>query len=174
LAQKQAKAAGYADCLFLSPLASGDCVEEAGASNFFVLKGKQLRTPGLGTILPGVTRDSVIRLAKDMGYEVVEGGVEFDSLQGADECFCCGTGASVTPIGAIDVEGAPGRAVTFGEDKGATAGPFTMAVSDRLEAIRTGADTSAVGDGWAHVVAPRAPVAGVYDGPPRVGDAGRR
>ena len=77
-------------------------IEEVGAANFFCIKDKVLYTPELtGTILPGITRDSIIQLARHMGYEVVEGKVAADFAMEADEAFCCGTAAVISPIGSI-------------------------------------------------------------------------
>lgn len=84
-------------------------VEEAGASNFFCLdKDGVLHTPELDshTILPGVTRSSVMYLAKNMGTKVVEGKVALDYvLKNGREVFCTGTGASITPVGSITFKG---------------------------------------------------------------------
>ena len=58
----------------------------------FVVKGKTIATPALeGTILPGITRKSIIELARDKGYTVEERKVGLDEVLTADECFCTGT-----------------------------------------------------------------------------------
>ena len=58
-----------------------------------------LYTPELtGTILPGITRDSIIQLARHRGYEVVEGKIAADFAMAADEAFCCGTAAGFLPL----------------------------------------------------------------------------
>jgi len=78
-------------------------VEEVGSANLFVLTGNTIKTPKLdGSILPGVTRDSVITLAKDtIGLEVLETNVNLTELYDADEVFCTGTAVVVTPVGSI-------------------------------------------------------------------------
>ena len=78
-------------------------VEEVGSANLFVLTGNTIKTPKLdGSILPGITRDSVITLAKDtIGLEVLETNVALTELYDADEVFCTGTAVVVTPVGSI-------------------------------------------------------------------------
>ena len=78
-------------------------VEEVGSANLFVLTGNTIKTPKLdGSILPGITRDSVITLAKDtIGLEVLETNVTLTELYDADEVFCTGTAVVVTPVGGI-------------------------------------------------------------------------
>ncbi len=76
--------------------------EEVGAANFFCVKDGVIYTPELtGTILPGITRASIIDLARHRGYDVVEEKVDIDFVLEADECFCAGTAAVISPIGAI-------------------------------------------------------------------------
>eukprot|EP01087_Luapelamoeba_hula_P013643 TRINITY_DN3900_c0_g1_i1.p1 TRINITY_DN3900_c0_g1~~TRINITY_DN3900_c0_g1_i1.p1 ORF type:complete len:257 (+),score=31.67 TRINITY_DN3900_c0_g1_i1:291-1061(+) len=106
-AQKSAKDDGFAEVLVLDAR-EDKYVEEAGASNFFcVLKDGTIVTPGLlGSILPGVTRDSVITLLRDRGYNVVANKkVAITTACSAVEAFCTGTGASVTPVGSITYDG---------------------------------------------------------------------
>ena len=78
-------------------------VEEVGSANLFVLTENTIKTPKLdGSILPGITRDSVITLAKDtIGLEVLETNVTLTELYDADEVFCTGTAVVVTPVGSI-------------------------------------------------------------------------
>jgi len=106
LPQQQAKQRGYAECLFLDAKYD-QFVEEAGASNFFcVTNDGVLHTPALGTILDGVTRKSIIELAKDKGYKVEEHALHLENIAlKAKEAFCSGTGASVTPVGSITYKG---------------------------------------------------------------------
>lgn len=85
---------------------SGQNIEEAGASNFFAVfhKSKTIVTPPLetNTILPGITRSSIIELAKSViGWNVEERNINIHELKDADEAFCCGTGASITPVGMV-------------------------------------------------------------------------
>jgi branched-chain amino acid aminotransferase len=87
-------------------------VEEMGGMNLFFVFGKgttaRLMTPGLtGTLLPGVTRDSLLQLGQDLGYEVEEGRISVDEWrtgcqQGSlTEVFACGTAAVITPVAAV-------------------------------------------------------------------------
>lgn len=105
--REKAIAEGYDGVLFL------DCVhdrfvEEAGAANFFALMGDgSLVTPQLGSILPGITRDSIIHLARELyGMKVVERELSIDELcKEARECFLCGTGAIITSVSEIGWKG---------------------------------------------------------------------
>ena len=102
---KEAKALGYAEVIYLDAETHTD-IEEVGAANFFCVKDNVLHTPELtGTILPGITRDSIIQLARHRGYEVVEGKIAADFAMAADEAFCCGTAAVISPIGSITHDG---------------------------------------------------------------------
>jgi branched-chain amino acid aminotransferase len=78
-------------------------VSEGSGENLFMVAGGKLITPPLGAaILPGITRDSVIQLARDMGIEVQETTVQRAALYLADELFFTGTAAEITPIRAVD------------------------------------------------------------------------
>lgn len=83
-------------------------VEELGGMNVYLVKGNELHTPALtGSILEGVTRDSVLTLAADLGLEPVERRIEVAELLAGisdgsiDEVFACGTAAVITPIGSL-------------------------------------------------------------------------
>ena len=99
----EAVSKGYDGVLFLDAI-HDRYVEEAGAANFFaLLSDGTLVTPRLGTILPGITRDSIIRIAREMfGMTVEEREVSIDEVcNNAVECFLCGTGATITSISTI-------------------------------------------------------------------------
>ncbi|PRQ22172.1 branched-chain-amino-acid aminotransferase 6-like isoform X2 [Rosa rugosa] len=100
--QQQARAKGFSDVLFLDS-ATGKNIEEIVAANIFILKGNVISTPTLkhGTILPGVTRKSIIDIALDFGYQVEERVIPVEDLLAADEAFCTGTAVVVNPIGAV-------------------------------------------------------------------------
>lgn len=102
---KLAKETGFDEVLYLHA-ANDSLLEEVGSANVFVLKDGILKTPKLaGSILPGVTRDSVIRIAKElMHLDVQETDVTINELLDADEAFCTGTAVVVTPIGEVTVE----------------------------------------------------------------------
>jgi len=78
-------------------------VSEGSGENLFVVNGGRLITPPLGaSILPGITRDSVVQIAREMGVEVVETQIQRSALYLADEVFFTGTAAEITPIRSID------------------------------------------------------------------------
>lgn len=78
-------------------------VSEGSGENLFLVNGGKLITPPLGAaILPGITRDSVIQLAREMGIEVIETTVQRGALYLADELFFTGTAAEITPIRSVD------------------------------------------------------------------------
>lgn len=99
LAKREAVADGYDEALMLDP---EGYVAEATGENIFIVKNSKIKTAPLDSILPGITRDSLITLAKDMGYEVVEQRFTRDELYSADEAFFCGTAAELTPIREVD------------------------------------------------------------------------
>ncbi|KAK9285663.1 hypothetical protein L1049_024862 [Liquidambar formosana] len=100
-AQTAAKARGYSDVLYL------DCVhkrylEEVSSCNIFVVKGNVISTPAIkGTILPGITRKSIIDVARSQGFQVEERSISVDELLDADEVFCTGTAVVVSPVGSV-------------------------------------------------------------------------
>ncbi|GMH78075.1 hypothetical protein TrVE_jg10400 [Triparma verrucosa] len=110
--QSETKEKGFNEALFVDAK-EGQWIEEAGASNFFVYiphgdrPGGTLVTPPLnnGTILAGVTRDSILTLARAElpDITVEERPINLNELGKATEAFCCGTGASITPVGDIHV-----------------------------------------------------------------------
>ncbi len=77
-------------------------VAEGSAENIFIVKNKKLLTPKLGSILPGITRDSIIKIAKDIKIEVIEKNISVKELKNCDEAFFTGTAAEITPIYQID------------------------------------------------------------------------
>jgi branched-chain amino acid aminotransferase len=73
-------------------------VAEGSAENIFIVKNKKLLTPKLGSILPGITRDSIIKIAKDLKIKVIEKDISMKELKNCDEAFFTGTAAEITPI----------------------------------------------------------------------------
>lgn len=115
--QRSAKVEGFSDVLYLDAI-NKKYLEEVSSCNIFVVKDKTVSTPALqGTILPGITRKSVIEVARSRGYEVHERLVSVDELMDADEVFCTGTAVVVSPVGSITYldrrvtygNGAPGK-----------------------------------------------------------------
>jgi branched-chain amino acid aminotransferase len=100
LAVTEANRAGYDEAILLT--ADGYIADGSG-ENVFVVKNGSVATPPLSTsILPGITRDSVIQILQDLGYTVEEKNLIRSDLITADEVFMCGTAAEVTPIRSID------------------------------------------------------------------------
>ena len=100
LAVTEANNAGYDETIMLTH--DGYVADGSGESIFVVLDGV-LYTPDLSTsILPGITRDTVIQIAQDLGYRVVEKSLIRSDLYLADEAFMCGTAAEVTPLREVD------------------------------------------------------------------------
>jgi branched-chain amino acid aminotransferase len=99
MANAEAIEAGYDEALLLDT--EGYVSEGAGENVFIVKKGK-IYTPDVASCLDGITRDSVITIAKDLGYEVIEKRITRDEMYCADEAFFTGTAAEVTPIRDLD------------------------------------------------------------------------
>jgi branched-chain amino acid aminotransferase len=100
LAVHEANRAGYDEAILLT--AEGFVADGSG-ENVFVVKDGELYTPDLSTsILPGITRDTVIQIAQDLGYTVHEKSLIRSDLYLADEAFMTGTAAEVTPLRAVD------------------------------------------------------------------------
>ncbi|GAB4183533.1 MAG: branched-chain amino acid aminotransferase [Calditrichia bacterium] len=101
--KKEAKKMGFDDVLYLDPK-EDKYIEEAGAANFFALmEDGTLVTPPLGSILPGITRDSIIKVARDVyGMKVEERPLPVEEVvHNAIECFVCGTAAVITSVSDI-------------------------------------------------------------------------
>lgn len=100
LAKKEAVDDGYDEAIMLAD--SGHVAEGSG-ENIFIVRDEKLITPPLhDSILGGITRESVIEIAKEMGIRVEEKTILRDELYSADEAFFCGTAAEITPIAEID------------------------------------------------------------------------
>jgi branched-chain amino acid aminotransferase len=130
LAKREAKLAGYDEAILLD---SSGYVSEGSGENIFVVRKGVIYTPDLScSILEGITRDSVVTLAREMGLTVVEGRLTRDQLWLADEVFFTGTAAEVTPVREVD-----NRAIGEG-----TVGPITKRVQTRFFEVARGNDTS--------------------------------
>ena len=100
LATMEARRGGYDEAIML---AHDGVVADGPGENVFVVKGGVIRTPPLSTsILPGITRDSVITIARSLGHPVEEATLIRTDLYLADEVFMTGTAAEVTPVRAVD------------------------------------------------------------------------
>ncbi|KAK2437129.1 putative branched-chain-amino-acid aminotransferase [Trifolium repens] len=97
----EAKANGFSDVLFLDS-ATGKYIEEATACNIFVVKENVIFTPAIdGAILPGITRKTIIDIAIDLGYKVMERSISVEEMMNADEVFCTGTAVVVTSVASV-------------------------------------------------------------------------
>jgi len=99
IASLEIKNTHYHEVLLLD---SNGNISESSSSNIFLIKDQVLYTPKLGTILPGITRDIVISLAKDIGYKVVEGDLLVTDLLNCDEAFFTGTAVEIMSIRSLD------------------------------------------------------------------------
>lgn len=100
LINTDAHKAGFDDAIVLSE--SGQVTEGSAMNFFMVTNGKLVTTNTTDDILIGVTRNTVIELAKDLGIPVEERAVDRTELYTADELFCCGTGAQIVPVESVD------------------------------------------------------------------------
>ena len=107
LAKKEAEAQGYMECMFLDAREHRYFEEGSSCNLFFLLKNGTLVTPSLeDTILPGITRASIIDLAGDLGVKVEERRISVEEvLSEAREVFASGTAAGVGPIESLTHEG---------------------------------------------------------------------
>ena len=100
LMKMQAMLDGYGDAIALD---ESGLVSEGSGQNLFLVRDKVIYTPTVtSSILQGITRDSVLVMARDLGYEVREAAMPREFLYMADEAFFCGTAVEITPIRSID------------------------------------------------------------------------
>ena len=99
LAKSEVKKAGYDEAIMLD---TEGYVAEASGENIFIVRHGEIKTTPLTSILPGITRESIITLARDKGYQVVEERFTRDEIYIADEAFFTGTAAELTPIREVD------------------------------------------------------------------------
>lgn len=97
---REARSRGYVEGIGLG--VDGRLSEGAGENLFLVMKGKLHTPPVASSILGGITRDSIIQLARHDGFEVIEQALPREMLYLADEVFMCGTAAEITPIRSVD------------------------------------------------------------------------
>ena len=98
LSKHAAERKGFDDSLLLDW--RGQVAEATGANIFFVMDGK-IHTPTPDCFLDGITRRTVMGLAEEQGYKVIERAIMPEEMEQADECFLTGTAAEVTPVGSI-------------------------------------------------------------------------
>lgn len=133
-AHERAKKAGFADCVYLDP-ATRTKIEEVGSANFFgITKNNKFVTPKSPSILPSITKYSLLELARDyLHLEVIEGDVYIDKLDIFKEAGACGTAAVISPIGGIEYNGK--LHVFYSETE---VGPITKQLYELLVSIQLG------------------------------------
>lgn len=133
---------GFADCIYLDP-ATHTKIEEVGAANFFgITKDNKFVTPKSPSILPSITKYSLMHIAKEyLGMEVEERDVYIDKLDEFKEAGACGTAAVITPIGGIEYKG--NLHVFYSETE---VGPITKKLYNTLVNIQIGDEKAP--EGW--------------------------
>ena len=127
LAKREALLDGFDEAIMLD---TQGLISECTGENIFVVRNGRIKTPPLYSVLDGITRDSMIEVARHCGYEVVEAQITRDDLYVADEIFLTGTAAEVTPIREVDYR-------TIGEGR---RGPVTEELQNAFFDIVTGKD----------------------------------
>lgn len=125
LAHQEAAQDGYEEALLLDV---DGFVAEGSGENVFIVRNGKLYTPDLTSALEGITRDTIVQLAADLGIPVIEKRITRDEVYGADEAFFTGTAAEVTPIRELDR-----RTIGTG-----TAGPITKQLQKLYFDVVTG------------------------------------
>ncbi len=145
LIRMEAKVNGYTEGIALDV---NGFVSEGSGENIFVVREGTLYTPPLGSsILPGITRDTVIRLARQLNYPVVEQAIAREALYIADEVFFCGTAVEITPVRSVDK-------ISIGAGR---RGPVTKALQEEFFAIIEGRKEDR--HGWLAPVSVKQPAA---------------
>ncbi len=127
LAKREAKANGYDEAILLDP---EGYVSEGTGENIFIVRKGRIKTTPLTSILEGITRNSVIELAREQGIPVTEERFTRDEMYIADEVFVTGTAAELTPVREVD-----NRRVGTGKP-----GPITLALQKAFFSIVRGED----------------------------------
>ncbi len=121
LAKTESVRLGFEEAIMLDPQGY---VAECTGENLFLVRGGRIYTPSLAAVLEGITRDSIVTLAADLGYEVVQTPLSRDQLYVADEVFVCGTAAECIALREIDY-----RVIGSGK-----MGPVTRAIQQAYHA----------------------------------------
>lgn len=133
---------GYDENVYLDS-ATRTCIEETGGANIILIKGNTLVTPKSGTILPSITRRSLLYVAKEyLGMEVEEREVKLSEIGDFEECGLCGTAAVISPVGKIVDHGTEYNYAGFG--------PKIQKLYDTLTGIQMGRIEAP--EGWITVI----------------------
>ncbi|MGW3415299.1 branched-chain amino acid aminotransferase [Streptomyces sp. NPDC000888] len=148
LPQAEAAAKGCAQVAYLDAV-EHKWVEELGGMNLYFVYGNKIVTPALtGSLLAGVTRDSLLTVARDLGYESEEGRISIDQWQRDSEngtlteVFACGTAAVITPVGTVK------RTSGEWQQSGGEPGEVTLRLREALLDIQRGVSEDK--HGWMH------------------------
>ena len=125
LAKTESHRAGFDEAIMLDPQGY---VAECTGENIFLVRNDVIYTPSRGAILEGITRDSLMTLARDLGFTIVEEPISRDQLYIADEVFVCGTAAEVVGLREID----------FRKIGNGRTGPITRALQAEFEKLTSG------------------------------------
>ena len=121
LAKTESIRLGFDEAIMLDPQGY---IAECTGENIFIVRGKQLYTTPRASILEGITRDSLIQIATDLGYQIIEQPISRDQLYIADEVFVCGSAAECVAICEVDFR-------TIGSG---VSGPVTLALQEAYHA----------------------------------------
>ena len=133
---------GYDENVYVDS-ATRTCIEETGGANIILIKGNTLVTPKSDTILPSITRRSLVQVAKDyLGMDVEEREVKLTELGDFEECGLCGTAAVISPVGKIVDHGKEYNYAGFG--------PKIQKLYDTLTGIQMGRIEAP--EGWIKVI----------------------
>jgi len=139
--------AGYAENIYLDPATHTYLEETGGANILLITKDGKLVTPKSDSILPSITRRSLLVVAKDvLGMEVEERQIKASELSDFAECGLCGTAAVISPIGQIDDHG---KEIIFNEGK-QEMGPVLAKIYDTLTGIQMGRLPAP--EGWIYTI----------------------
>ena len=128
LAKTELVKLGFDEAIMLDPQGN---VAECTGENIFMVRGGKIYTPPVATILGGITRDALLAIARNLGYDVLEQPISRDMLYTADEVFVCGTAAEVVGLSEIDF-----RKIGSGKT-----GPVARALQKAFTAVVHGKDS---------------------------------
>ena len=138
---------GFNENMYLDPQTRTKVEETGGANFFFVTKDNKVVTPKSPSILPSITRRSLMTLAKDLGYEVEEREVYLKELGDFVECGLCGTAAVISPVAKVNDHG---KEIVFKNSQNGM-GPISKKLYDTLTGIQFGKIEGP--KGWVKVIA---------------------